>query len=111
MSYASSLLTYRKKVPEERESNAMISTQTLQYELEGRFADLGLDTKHHLSVRWEPGPSIVRVGAMLDDYTWERRMSVIAALLDFERDHADEFAVEFDIFPLAPAQDDEFAEV
>jgi hypothetical protein len=89
----------------------MISTQTLQYELEGRFTDLHLAAKHHLSVRWEPGPGIVRIGAMLDEYTWETRMQALEALLSFERDHADEFALEFDIFPLAPAQDDDFAEV
>jgi hypothetical protein len=88
----------------------MISTETLQYELSGRLADLGLDSKHHISVRWEPAPAIVRVGLMIDDYTWDNRMRVLEMLLGFERDHADEFAVEFDIVPLAPVQDDEYAE-
>jgi hypothetical protein len=96
-------------VAREMETN-VISTQTLQFELEGRFAELGLQTKHHLSVRWEPGPSIVRIGAMIDDYTWDNRMQVIGALLSFESDHADEFAIEFDVFPLEAAKDDEFAE-
>lgn len=88
----------------------MISPSTLQFELAGRVAELGLDTKNHISVRWEPGPAIVRVGLMIDDYTWDNRMRAIEMLLAFERDHADEFAIEFDILPLAPAQSDEFAE-
>ena len=88
----------------------MISTDTLQYELSGRVNDLGLESKHHISVRWEPGPAIVRVGLMINDYDWDTRMQVLEMLLAFERDHADEFAVEFDIVPLAPVQDDEFAE-
>lgn len=88
----------------------MISTQTLQFELAGRVADLGLEGKHHISVRWEPSPAIVRVGLMIDDYTWETRMRALEMLLGFERDHADEFALEFDIVPLAPVQSDDFAE-
>ena len=67
--------------------------------------------KVHLSVRWEPGPQIVRVGACIDNYTWETRMQVLERLLAFERDHADEFALEFDIVPLEPVQSDDFAEV
>ncbi len=90
----------------------MISQQTLHYELIGRFekllGDLG---KTHLSVRWESGPRIVRVGACIDRYTWDTRMLAIKALLDFETAHADEFAVEFDVVPLAPVQDDEYVEV
>lgn len=88
----------------------MISPDTLQFELAGRVTDLGLDSKHHISVRWEPGPAIVRVGLMINEYTWDNRMRVLEMLLAFERDHADEFAVEFDIVPLAPVQDEEFAE-
>lgn len=37
-------------------------------------------------------------------------MSVLKALLDFERDHADELAIEFDIIPLESVRDEEFAE-
>jgi hypothetical protein len=88
----------------------MISVQTLRFELAGRVADLGLGTKNHISVRWEPAPAIVRVGLMIDDYTWDNRMRVLQMLLAFERDHADEFALEFDIVPLAPVQSDDFAE-
>ncbi|SDI79870.1 hypothetical protein SAMN05444157_0212 [Frankineae bacterium MT45] len=92
------------------EGPIVISTATLQYELEGRFAKLEIETKNHVSIRWEPAPAIVRVGFMLDDYTWENRLSVLEMLLAFERDHADEFALEFDIVPLEPVQSDEFAE-
>jgi hypothetical protein len=88
----------------------MISAQTVHYELAGRVADLGLETKHHISVRWEPGPAVVRVGLMIDHYTWDNRMRVLEMLLGFEPYHADEFALEFDIVPLAPVQSDEFAE-
>jgi hypothetical protein len=94
----------------EQEGTRMISVQTLHYELVGRVADLGLGTKHHISVRWEAGPAIVRVGLMIDEYNWDNRMKVLAMLLSFERDHADEFALEFDILPLEPVQSDEFAE-
>lgn len=90
----------------------MISQETLRFELQGRFSDLQDQLiKTHWSVRWEPGPRIVRVGACIEAYTWDNRMQVIERLLKFERDHADEFAVEFDVVPLAPVQDDEYAEV
>lgn len=88
----------------------MITTESLTFELSGRFEGLDLGKKH-LSVRWEPAPRIVRVGAMIEPYDWDARMRVIEALLDFERVHADEFAVEFDVFPLHAAQSDDFAEV
>ena len=89
---------------------SVISVQTLHYELVGRMADLALETKSHISVRWEPAPAIARVGLMIDDYTWDNRMKVLDMLLSFERDHSDEFALEFDIVPLAPVQSDEFAD-
>jgi len=88
----------------------MVSTENLKFELAGRLAELDLQTKDHISVRWEPAPAIVRVGLMIGEYTWENRMAVLAMLLDFERDHSDDFALEFDIVPLAPTQTDEFAE-
>jgi hypothetical protein len=53
----------------------MISTETLQFELAGRVSGLDMDSKNHISVRWEPAPAIVRVGLMIDDYTWENRLS------------------------------------
>ena len=97
---------------EERRGPDMISQETLHYELSGRFAELLDDIgKNHISVRWEPGPRIVRVGACIEQYNWDNRMRVIETMLKFERDHADEFAVEFDVVPLAPVQDDDFAEV
>lgn len=89
----------------------MITADTLRFELDGRLQPLVQETgKTHLSVRWEPGPRIVRVGACIDRYTWEARMLVLEALLAFEEAHADEWALEFDIFPLESVQDEEFAE-
>jgi len=89
----------------------MITADTLKYELGGRLQPLIEETgKTHLSVRWEPGARIVRVGACIDHYTWEARMLVLEALPKFEEDHADEWALEFDVVPLAPVQDEDFAE-
>lgn len=90
----------------------VISTETLKYELEGRFSapELGLG-KTYISVRWEPGPEIVRVGACLESYDWDNRSKAITTILAFERDHADEFAVDFDVIPLATVTDDTFADV
>ena len=89
----------------------MITADTLKFELDGRMQPLLQETgKTHLSVRWEPGARIVRVGACIDHYTWETRMLVLEALLKFEEAHADEWALEFDIFPLESVQNEEFAE-
>lgn len=89
----------------------MITADTLKFELDGRLQPLVEETgKTHLSVRWEAGARIVRVGACIDHYTWEARMKVLEALLKFEEDHSDEWALEFDIFPLEAVQDEEFAE-
>lgn len=91
------------------EETAMAATrENLLYELTARFA--GVTGKTHLSLRWEPGPRIVRVGACLDDYTWEKRQLAIQTLLQFESDHADEFALEFDVVPLDAVNDEAFAE-
>lgn len=87
----------------------MITVETLRYELEGRFASIEFG-KVHVSVRWEPAPKIVRVGAVISDYTWERRMRAIELLLAFEDDHKDEFSVDFDVVPLEAVQDEQFAE-
>lgn len=89
----------------------MITVETLRFELDGRLQPLAQETgKTHISVRWEPGARIVRVGACIDRYSWESRMLVLNALLKFEEDHADEWALEFDIVPLEAVQDEEFAE-
>ncbi|MGV0743672.1 hypothetical protein [Mycolicibacterium sp. XJ870] len=94
-----------------QEKQPMITADTLRFELEGRLQPLLQDIgKNHLSVRWEPGARIVRVGACIDHYTWETRMLVLEALLKFEEAHADEWALEFDIFPLESVQNEEFAE-
>lgn len=82
--------------------------ENLLYELTARFADAS--GKVHLSLRWEPGPRIVRVGACLDDYSWGSREQAIETLLRFEADHADEFALEFDVVPLDAVNDEAFAE-
>jgi hypothetical protein len=88
----------------------MTTLESLQYELRGRFDVLGDVLKSHLSVRWESGPAIVRVGACIEPYTWDGRMQAIEALVDFERDHHDDFAVVFDVIPLQAVNDAEFAE-
>jgi hypothetical protein len=89
----------------------MITVDTLRFELDGRFQPIVEQTgKTHISVRWEPGARIVRVGACIDRYTWEARMAVLETLLQFEEDHADEWALEFDIVPLEAVKDEEFAE-
>jgi hypothetical protein len=91
------------------EETTMAATRgNLLYELTARFADV--TGKAHLSLRWEPGPRIVRVGACLDDYTWETRQVAIETLLKFESDHSDEFALEFDVVPLEAVNDEAFVE-
>jgi hypothetical protein len=88
----------------------MITSESVGYELRGRFEDLPELGKTHFSVRYEPGPSIVRVGACITNYDWANRMRTIERMLAFEAEHADEFAVEFDVVPLEPVQDEHFAE-
>jgi hypothetical protein len=87
----------------------MAVRENVTHELTGRFKDLDLG-KTHLSVRWEPGPRIVRVGACIENYDWEHREAVIDALLEFEDSHDGEFAVEFDVIPHGAVTDPEFAE-
>ena len=90
----------------------MTSAMSLRYELEGRFAASEAPFgKLYMSVRWEPAPQIVRVGACIGEYNWDNRMRAIELLLAFERDHADEFALDFDVIPHHSVVDDEFAEV
>ena len=81
------------------EESAMAVVENVKFELEGRFEGLDLG-KRHISVRYEPGPRLVRVGACIANYTWETQESVMDALLDFEESHADDFAVEFDVIPI-----------
>ncbi len=88
----------------------MTAVQSLQFELRGRFDAISDVSKSHLSVRWESAARIVRVGACIFPYSWATRLVALESLLVFERDHADEFAVEFDIIPLASVNDPEFAE-
>lgn len=89
----------------------MISNETLRYEIAGRLDELEAELgKVHLSVRWEPGPRIARVGACIEAFDWENRMAVIATLLEFEQAHADELALEFDVIPLDAVNDERFVE-
>lgn len=88
----------------------MISAESVKYELVGRFEPIASALgKTHLSVRWEPGARIVRVGACIEQYTWDARMAALRALLDYEEAHADELALEFDIVPLEAVQDEGYA--
>lgn len=92
-------------------AEAMTTVDSLRYELSGRFREMpSIPEKHHVSVRWEPAPRIVRVGACIQPYNWDTRMATLDALLAFEAAHADEFAVDFDIIPLRAVNDEEFAE-
>ena len=88
----------------------MTTVESLQYELRGRFDEIPDVVKSHLSVRWEPVPAVVRVGACIEPYDWDARMAALKTLLGFERDHAEDFAVEFDVVPLHAVNDEAFAE-
>lgn len=89
----------------------MISVETLTYELDGRFRNLEPSVgKYHLSLRWEPAPAVVRVGAMLEAYDWDNRMKALRMLREFAQAHADEFALEYDIVPLEAVTNPEYAE-
>ena len=87
----------------------MSRVDALTHELEHRFADVEVG-KTHFSVRYERGPGIVRVGAMIGSYNWSNRELALDRLVSFEQDHSGEFAVEFDIVPLEPVIDEDFAE-
>jgi hypothetical protein len=91
------------------EESAMAVVENVKFELGGRFKDLDLG-KTHISVRYEPTPRLVRVGACITNYSWEARESVVDVLLDFEESHADDFAVEFDVIPLDGVNDDLYDE-
>jgi len=95
----------------EQGGSAMTTVESLSFELRGRFQSIASEVqKSHLSVRWEPAPAVVRVGACIEPYSWDGRMAAIESLIGFERDHADEFAVEFDVIPLTSVNDEGFAE-
>jgi len=88
----------------------MALRDALQYEIEGRLRDVPLN-KCQVSVGYEAGPRIVRVGVCIDEYTWENREKVIDRLLAFEADHRDELAVDFDIIPLEAVNTSGFSEL
>lgn len=88
----------------------MAILENVNYELEGRLRPLDIG-KVHLSVRYEPETHLVRIGACLANYTWETRDQVIDAILEFEDSHADEYVVEFDVIPLEPVLDPDYAAI
>mgnify|MGYP007071123712 CR=1 FL=1 len=89
----------------------MVTSETLKYELQGRFLEAQHELgKSHVSVRYEPVPRVARVGVMLDEYDWDHRLDSIRILRKFEAQHADEFAIEFDILPLEAVTDETYAE-
>ena len=87
----------------------MLTLDSLKTDIETRLTQV--PTKKHVSVRWEPGPGICRVGVCIHDYTWDTRDEVIDHLLAFEEAHHGEVAVEFDIFALDDVNTAGFAEV
>ncbi|WP_322544474.1 hypothetical protein U2G91_17205 [Rhodococcoides fascians] len=95
----------------EQEGEHVTSVETIRFELQGRLREIEDEIgKLYLSIRWESMARIVRVGACIDIFNWDTRMAVLERLVAFQRDHADEFAVEFDIVPLHAVSDEEFAE-
>ncbi len=87
-----------------------ITLDSLRDDITARLAD-AIRTKQHVSVRWEPGPGICRVGVCLHEYTWENRETAIATLLDFEDAYVGDIAVDFDVIPLEAVNTVGFAEV
>lgn len=85
----------------------MEQSDLYRFEIEDRLLDI--DMKKHVSVRWEPGSGICRVGVMLHEYSWETRDEVLRRVLEFEDAHGDDLAVEVDIFPLEAATSAEYA--
>ena len=95
------------------EGDDLVTTCTsLQYELEGRLnGDVAEHVgKFHVSVRWEPLPAVARVGTMIENYDWDNRMRTLRVLRAFEADHAEDFALEYDIVPLEAVTDEAFAD-
>src|SRR5687767_4268224 len=98
-----------RSVMHRRESHEMpITLEGLKGELDDALRTLG---KYHLSVRWEPGPQIARVGVCVDDYSWNVREEVLRRVLAVEQAHAAELAIEVDIVPLDNVNTTGFAEV
>lgn len=87
-----------------------LTLEALKGDVERRLAQ-AVPTKQHISVRWEPGPGIVRVGVCLHEYTWTNREAAIATLLDFEDAYDGDIAVDFDVIPLESVNTAGFAEV
>ncbi|HQZ00845.1 MAG TPA: hypothetical protein PKV13_12085 [Propionicimonas sp.] len=95
------------------EGDGRVTTSaSLQYELESRLNGDAAEHvgKFHVSVRWEPLPAVARVGAMIENYDWDNRMRTLRVLRAFEADHAEDFALEYDIIPLEAVTDEAFVD-
>ncbi len=92
----------RERIP------VVITVETLKGELDEALQGVG---KYHLSVRWEAGPRVARVGVCVADYSWDVRDDVLRRVLAVEAAHADDIAIEVDIVPLDAVNTTGFAEV
>lgn len=88
----------------------MITVENIKFELAGRLQEVPTG-KSHISVRYEAGPRIARIGACITNYDWDTREAVVDALLEYEDAHSDEFAVEFDVIPLEAVSNTDYAEI
>lgn len=89
----------------------MTSIDSLRFELDGRMGEIVNEVgKYDLSLRWESGARIVRVGFLIQHYEWAARMRVIELATKFQQAHLDDFAVDFDVIPYDSVLDSEFAE-
>ncbi|QHD84419.1 hypothetical protein GR168_02685 [Gordonia sp. JH63] len=87
------------------------SVESLRFELDGRLRDIEAEVgKTHLSLRWESMSKIARVGVCIENYDWDTRGLLVDRLAQFQQDHLDDFALEFDVIPLEAVRDEEFAE-
>ncbi|RIT70425.1 Uncharacterised protein [Mycobacteroides abscessus subsp. abscessus] len=95
----------------QEENSPVTSIDSLRFELDGRMSEISAEVgKYDLSLRWEAGARIVRVGFLVQHYEWAARMRVIELATKFQQDHLDDFAVDFDVIPYDSVLDSEFAE-
>ena len=94
-----------------RVGEEMSFIDTIRYELDGRMSEIVSEVgKYDLSLRWESAARIARVGFLVQHYEWAARMKVIEVASAFQRDHLDDFAVDFDVIPYDSVNDADFAE-
>lgn len=87
-----------------------MNLESLRSAVEGAL-DLAVAGKKHVSVRWEPGPGVCRVGVCIDEFTWANREAAIDALLSLENAYGGGVAIDFDVLPLQSVNTIGFAEV